>query len=97
MMNEEKDQPRRADEVIEYWAALYLLLARSRHANMSAQWSLTRAKQTLRGMLTIQSGYWLRDSPNGTLRNIRPLKQPHCGLMPAIFITLSHFAASAAM
>ena len=32
------------------------------------------------------------------LRNIRPLKQqPHCGLMPAICTTLSHFAASAAM
>ena len=26
-----------------------------------------------------------------------PLKLPHCGLMPAIFTTLSHFAASAAM
>ena len=24
-------------------------------------------------------------------------EQPHCGLMPAIFTTLSHFAASAAM
>jgi hypothetical protein len=36
-------------------------------------------------------------SPNGRYGISGPLKLPHCGLMPAIFTTLSHFAASAAM
>ena len=34
---------------------------------------------------------------NGRYGISGPLKLPHCGLMPAIFTTLSHFAASAAM
>ena len=36
-------------------------------------------------------------SRNGRYGISGPLKLPHCGLMPAIFTTLSHFAASAAM
>jgi hypothetical protein len=35
--------------------------------------------------------------PDGRYGISGPLKLPHCGLMPAIFTTLSHFAASAAM
>jgi hypothetical protein len=36
-------------------------------------------------------GWTRRERPSG------PLKLPHCGLMPAIFTTLSHFAASEAI
>ena len=47
-------------------------------------------------------GGWARSqaprfSPNRRCGISGPLKLPHCGLMPAIFTTLSHFAASAAM
>src|SRR5947208_2993142 len=32
-----------------------------------------------------------------TLWNVRLLKQPHCGLMPANLITLAHFSVSSAI
>ena len=39
----------------------------------------------------------INNSRNGPYGISGPLQLPHCGLMPAIFTTLSHFAASAAM